>query len=103
MFDVASIEHGDLSEVDDGRMMGMIDDVSEMFSLTDNPSFIGPGYTVSFNFQAPSPAAMHHSLSCVPRPSADNQNPVSLLNAQPPSDAKKWDGIVARHFRGSLA
>jgi hypothetical protein len=103
MFDVAPIEHGDLSEVDDGRMMGMIDDVSEMFSLTDNPSFIGPGYTVSFNFQAPSPAAMHHSLSCVPRPSADNQNPVSLLNAQPPSDAKKWDGIVARHFRGSLA
>lgn len=50
LFDVGPIEHGDLSEVDDGRMMGMIDDVSEMFSLTDNPSFIGPGYTVSSNF-----------------------------------------------------
>ena len=42
LFDVGPTEHGDLSEVDDGRMMGMVDDVSEMFSLTDNPSFIGP-------------------------------------------------------------
>jgi hypothetical protein len=51
--------------VDDERMMGMIDDVSEMFSLIDNPSFIG---LVSFNFKAPSPAAMHHSLRLCPSP-----------------------------------
>jgi hypothetical protein len=51
-------------------MMGMIDVVSEMFSLIDNPSFIGPGYTVFFffNFKAPSPAAMHHSLRLCPSP-----------------------------------